>query len=151
MGVKWVKGNPNTLRASLEAHGEKAVAAAESALRETVKQAAYDIQRIIVMSETDTGLRRAAAGAGEAGRIETREMYDAVKSKIEFFGADSASNTIVGSFGWLEDTSEKILQRAIWQDQGTEKVAGMMALFQVYVVAVNELKRRLAEKGFKVS
>ena len=143
MGLKWTKNDPETLRANIEAYSREAEDAAIEALGEVVEQAEKDIKHIIEISVTPTGERRAAAGRGVAGRIEKGDMHKAVRGRVAKTGTHAT-----GSFGWLEDGRGK--DHASYQDPGTARIQGMNALFQSFVVATGDLKRKLAERGFKV-
>lgn len=144
-GVKWVKGDPKRMIAAIEAFGRDAATAAVESLQEVTDQAERDIKHIIETSTTPTGERRSAAGKGVAGRIESEEMHKNVKGRTTRSG-----DKVTGRFGWLEDASDKALRHASYQDPGTDRIQGMNAIFQSFVVATNDLKRKLTERGFKI-
>lgn len=150
MGLKWIGEDFDALQAKLEATSKDALFAATDVLQETMQRAEYDIKRIISISNTKTGEERARAGEGVAGRIETGEMYDSVKSRITSYIGDSARDTIVGEAGWLDDTDEEVMERAFYQEEGTERIAPMNALYQVFSATLPEMKARMAAKGFSV-
>lgn len=143
-GVQFTGVSFDDMIAHFKSFGERATKAAVEALDETLDKGVDDVRFIIAASHTPTGEDRAAAGGNGPGRIDTGAMYDAVEKHI-----DEQGHVAIGSFGWLDDGSRGY-KHASYQEPGTERVAGMNALFQAFAVAIPDFKRRLAAKGFDV-
>lgn len=141
MGIRWVSGSPESLKASVETFGQKAALAAIEALEEAVEQGKRDVRaRIIDAPPTARSIAR-----GHNARWETGAMYMDVDKDIHAHGTER----VVGSFGWLRDGDGK--EHASYQEPGFKSVEGMNALFPAYVGAVARFKQELAARGFKVS
>ena len=145
MSVKFNRSEFDRFRAVVESFGKDATAATVEAIVEVTEDAAEDIRHVIRDSVTPTGERRAAAGRGEPGRIESKAMIDAVETDLHVEG----DSLVVGSVGWLNDTT-KGYEHAKFQDPGTARIEGMNSLFFAYVRAISNLRDKLVEKGFKL-
>lgn len=139
-GIRWTRGDLNSLRAAVETFGEKAALAAIEALEAAVEQGKRDVRaRIIDAPPTARSVKR-----GHNARWETGAMYMDVDKDIHAHGTER----VVGSFGWLHSGEGR--DHAEQQDQVEgrpyEKVN---ALFPAHVAAVARFKQELAARGFK--
>ncbi|QIK61803.1 hypothetical protein G7068_16180 [Leucobacter viscericola] len=74
-------------------------------------------------------------------------MYLAIRQNLEAAGKERAQL----SFGWLEDTPQTTLARVNYQEGGNSRIVPMQAIQTPHLIAVTELKHKLAQLGFKVS
>lgn len=122
----------NLLERQIMGRVDRLVDSLEDEMKEIVEQGASDMQRTIDTAVTPTGERRVASGAGgHAGRRETDDMYNDVKSDVERNG-----NTIVGRFGWIEDWQEYYSL----QEDGSQFIEGMDALGSSFIRAEDRLR-----------
>lgn len=139
MTVTWKGNDPKRLIAKLEAFGKDAAKAAIEAVDETIEQGRRDVR---------DGIMNAPAtnkNPGGGPRWETGAMFYGVDKSLTTDG----KSKVTGKFGWLNPGSEAY-DHASYQEPGTSTVTPMLALFAAHTLAANEIKRRLAEKGFKV-
>jgi hypothetical protein len=142
--MPWVKGSPSGLTSYLLSAETRFRDEAFIAMHEAVHVGEEHMKSIIKTSTTETGEARAGgvksgprdAGYGEAGRIESKEMYDAVTSDV-----DVHINTIRGRFGWLDGGDDYFL----YQEDGTERVPAMHALLGAFLTASEELYGTMSE------
>jgi len=134
-------GAINYLRGEAAAIEERAVVA----MNEVTLGAVEQMRTQIEFATTKTGEER-AAGGGSAGRIETKDMYDAVSAtpavKVGSVATTGAS-VISGKFGWVDGFEDYFL----YQENGTQDghVPAMHALFLSAFWAQIELDKKIAE------
>jgi len=141
--MPWTKGSADGLIAYFEVIGEQFKVAAYEAMVQLVAESETAMLKRIEEATTPTGDARAAgnksssrdAGFGSAGRIESKDMYDAVSSRVETVNGGSAGTDIIGRFGWL-DGFEDYFE---YQEEGTSTIAPMHALFDTFVEAAAKL------------
>jgi len=108
-----------------------------------IQRIAFDARLLIIQiieeSETPTGERRVAKGAGRAGRIDTEEMLKAVWARIVKTGNKSYRMEV----GWLEGKPG----HAIFQEHGTRTgIKAMNSLNRAADFIEDEI-RKLAAGG----
>lgn len=124
--------------------------AAVRAMETTIEGAVENMHNTIRTKTTPTGDRRAAGiksgprdkGFGEAGRIESKEMYDAVSAEILVDGdiTKEEITTIWGKFGWLNDEGPDYTP---YQEDGTERIEGMHSLLTASLWAREDLDGKI--------
>ena len=132
-----------------KAQAEGIELAAVSAMRSTVEGAVENMHNTIRTKTTETGDERASGassssrdrGYGEAGRIETRDMYDAVSGEVSADGdiTKEQVTVILGRFGWLDggpDYTE-------FQEDGTSAIEPMHALLTASLWANEDLDGKI--------
>lgn len=139
--MQWKGGGPLALARELEVREQGMREEAHQMMLEISTEARNQQRQLIEHAETETGRRRAAAGQGVAGRIETGAMFNGIDSSANWTGAD----TIVGKWGWRDPE-----RYYTYQDQGTGRIAPALSLLTSYLVARSDFVRRLrtiARKG----
>lgn len=133
------------VRAKLEQIRAETMAAAAEAMGNALEHAQEVARERIELSTTTTGERRAAAGEGFPGRIETGEYED--EFKIEHYQVNP--DRLQGRVGWLDGGEEA--HRAggksyfELQDDGTKSIAAVHALLDSTEIAKADFKKDLTD------
>lgn len=141
--------NTSAIGAYFQAEAQGIELAAVRAMETTIEEAVLKMREFIKAATTETGDARASgvssgprdAGLGEAGRIETKNMYDAVDSEILTDGNLSREeiSTIWGKFGWINDFEDYFS----YQEDGTSRVKAMHALLDAFIWAEEDLDGKI--------
>lgn len=132
--MRWSNGGPLGIAAQLEATEARIRDGAHDVVREVVQDAERNQSTLLEHAETATGRRRAAAGRGVAGRVESGQMINAINSSA----VQDDSGDVVGRWGW-QDPEDYYG----YQDEGTQHIAPALSLLTSFLVAKTDLSRKL--------
>lgn len=135
MPMTWTGPSIRQLSTQIEARLVGLEAEIRAMLQEAGVGAELEMRRVIVEATTATGERRAAAGKGIAGRVETDDMRSSVHYLVHDEGVD-----MVLEYGWLTDKELYFL----FQEYGTSTIEGMNALFTTQQITVLEVALALS-------
>lgn len=101
-----------------------------------VEQGVVDMKDIITNAVTPTGEKRAAAGKGIAGRVETDEMRQEVVGEVQV-----DTNSVTGRWGWLQQYED----RFGIQEDGFGAITPMHALLGSFLKGRETLRSKILD------
>lgn len=128
---KTERANINAVVNNIKTYPERVSEKYFEAFRQAAENGAEVMRETIRNSTTKTGEKRAAAGRGEAGRIETGRMLELVGVTVRELTKDRYSMSV----GWRRGKPGY----AIFQEQGTKSIQAMGALIEANVAILAEL------------
>lgn len=142
--MPWAKGSPGGLLDYLVTAEARVRDEALIAMEQAIHLGEEAMKSNIKSAVTPTGEARTGgvssgprdAGLGEPGRIESKDMYDAVTSDVSV-----TLDRIVGRFGWLDGFDEYFLV----QEHGSDHTPAMHALLSAFLTASEELYGSMQE------
>lgn len=142
--------NLNALEAEFRAWQKEILIEVHGVIEEVTLWAETRMIEILEKAFTETGLERAAKGQGEAGRVESSTMRDAIRSHITAI-ADAGGEGIQGEWGWLEELMDYFLDQEYGADLNNGGHIGAMgALQQSFTEAEQMLIERLRDLGLEM-
>jgi hypothetical protein len=144
--VKTEKENFNAVRSKIISWPEEVMATVyKPQLIAIADEAVGYIRHIIATETTPTGERRKEERGGEAGRIETGKMRDAVKKRVR--SSEGKRQRFAIFVGWIDGKPGY----SIFQEQGTSNgVKAMNSIGQAQEFMISEI-RRLSSGSFTAS
>lgn len=134
--MQWMGGGPLAIAHELEVHEAGIRQAAHEVMQDISTEASNQQRDLIERAETETGRRRAAAGNGVAGRVETGQMFNGVNGSATWVD----DSTISAKWGW-QDPEDYYT----YQDEGTRHIAPALSLLTSFLVARSTFARKLRD------
>lgn len=122
-----------SVQANLETITERTRDRLAAEMQDIAEGGEFEMRRIIEISVTDTGLKRAERG-GHPGRIETGEMIDSVTHDVTI-----ERDRITAEWGWISNAHTYFLE----QEHGTAQIAAMDAIGQSLEISEQDLIAKL--------